>query len=108
MVTVTIFKHQDQYKGFVFDGHAGFAKKGKDIVCAAISILVINTYNSIEQFTDDGFSGAASPDGGHIEMTFTDENSSELTLLLNSMLLGLKEIEKKYGSKYIKLQFKEV
>ena len=26
---------------------------GQDIVCAAVSVLVINTMNSIERFTDD-------------------------------------------------------
>ena len=30
-------------------GHAGFDQSGRDIVCAAISILVINTINSIEE-----------------------------------------------------------
>ena len=108
MVTVKIFKHEDQYRGFVFDGHAGFARRGRDIVCSAISMLVINTFNSIEQFTDDQFSGQASPDGGHIQMSFDHENSSELRLLLDSMILGLKEVEKQYGRKYISLQFEEV
>ena len=108
MVTVRIFKHKDQYRGFSFDGHAGFARRGKDIVCSAISILVINTFNSIEQFTDDQFTGDASPDGGHLQMNFENDNSSELRLLLDSMVLGLKEVEKQYGRKYISLQFEEV
>ena len=34
-------------------GHAGYDDIGKDIVCAAVSVLVINTLNSIERFTDD-------------------------------------------------------
>ena len=108
MITVQIFKHENQYKGFSFDGHAGFAKKGKDIVCAAVSMLVINTYNSIEKFTEDSFSGEASEDGGHLTMSFSDDNSDELRLLLDSMILGLEQVEKQYGSKYISLQFKEV
>ena len=28
-------------------------EEGQDIVCAAVSVLVINTVNAIEQFTDD-------------------------------------------------------
>jgi len=108
MVSVVIFKHEDQYKGFSFDGHAGFARRGKDIVCAAISMLVINTFNSIEQLTDDQFSGEASPDGGHLSMKFENENSKELRLLVDSMILGLEQVEKQYGSRYISLQFEEV
>ena len=38
--------------GFQTEGHAGYADAGSDIVCAAISVLVINTINSVEQFTD--------------------------------------------------------
>ena len=34
-------------------GHSGYAEAGNDIVCAALSVLMINTVNSIEQFTQD-------------------------------------------------------
>lgn len=34
-------------------GHAGYAEKGHDIVCAAVSILIYNLQNSIERLTDD-------------------------------------------------------
>ena len=42
-------------------GHAGYAEPGQDIVCAAVSALVINTINAIEAFTEDDF---ASHDSG--------------------------------------------
>ncbi len=108
MISVKIFKHEDQYTGFVMDGHAKYGRFGKDIVCAAVSALVLTTVNSVENFTEDSFSGDASPDGGHISMEFEAPNSSDLQLLIKSMILGLSEIEKKYGSKYISLQFEEV
>ena len=54
MVKVTVYQNQDDvYYGFRMEGHAGFAAYGNDIVCSAVSALVINTMNSIEQFTDD-------------------------------------------------------
>ena len=34
-------------------GHAGYAEKGHDIFCAAVSILIYNLQNSIESLTDD-------------------------------------------------------
>ena len=40
MITITVFKHQDQYRGFRSSGHAGYAERGHDIVCAAVSALV--------------------------------------------------------------------
>ena len=54
MIHVTIF--QNKYKecvGFQTEGHAEYANPGQDIVCAAASILVINTINAIEEFTED-------------------------------------------------------
>ena len=108
MITVVISKHNNEYKGITLDGHAGFADKGYDIVCAAVSVLVINTINSIEQFTDDAFSGDAAEDGGHISFSFTDTISDSSRLLLDSMLLGLDQIQKQYGDEYISLQYKEV
>lgn len=108
MITVTISKHKDQYKGFELKGHAGYADSGSDIVCAAVSILVINTYNSIENFTDDAFKGESSEDGGYLAIHFSEDNSKELKLLVDSMVLGLEQVEQQYGSKYILLQYKEV
>ena len=55
MISVVITKHNDEYSGIEFNGHAGYADSGEDIVCAAVSVLVINTFNAIERFTDDAF-----------------------------------------------------
>ena len=34
----------------------GYSEAGSDVVCAAVSVLVINTLNSIERFTSDKIS----------------------------------------------------
>ena len=57
MIKVTIYKtERHEYAGFRYarvmqDMH----ENGEDIVCAAVSVLVINTLNSIERFTDDEY-----------------------------------------------------
>ncbi len=107
MVSVIISKRGSDYIGLSFEGHAGFAKRGKDIVCAAVSVLVINTLNSLEKFTEDGFSYEAAKDGGYLTATFEEGMSDAGRLLLDSMCLGLENIEKDYSSKYIKLQYNE-
>ena len=50
MTTIVIQKSKDgSYQGFYSMGHAGYAKKGeKDILCAAISILMIGANNALE------------------------------------------------------------
>ena len=54
MTDITIWKTPEgKYRGFECNGHADFAAYGKDVVCAALSVLTINTINSIDQLTDD-------------------------------------------------------
>ena len=48
MITITVFKHQDQYRGFRSSGHAGYAPAGEDIVCAAASVLITTCANALE------------------------------------------------------------
>ena len=88
MITVTVSKKNNSYISFVSEGHADYAEEGQDIICAAVSALVINTVNSLEQLT------APISEGG--------------TLLMNSLLLGLTEIEHSYSKRYLKVKVREV
>ncbi len=45
-------------------GHAGYAPRGSDIVCAAVSVLAQNTVNSIEHFTQDSFTADVDEENG--------------------------------------------
>ena len=104
MVRITILKNkQGAYTGFTFYGHAGYARSGSDIVCAAVSVLVINTLNSIEAFTKDVPTVQTDEKKGLIDCSFSEQISQETSLLLDSMVLGLKGIEQEYGRKYIRL-----
>ena len=87
--------------GFRVSGHAGFARRGRDIVCAAVSAIVLTTMNSIEKFTEDKFSCAQDEKSGLIEFILVSDVSKESTLLLNSLFLGLKGIEHDYGKRFI-------
>ncbi|MCR5145640.1 MAG: ribosomal-processing cysteine protease Prp [Lachnospiraceae bacterium] len=110
MIKITIYQNQNnEYVGIESSGHAGFARHGKDIVCSAVSVLVINTINGIEQYTEDAFSlETKENDSNFIKFHFTDEPSNDSKLLMNVMVLGLTEIQKQYGKTYITLNYKEV
>ena len=69
MITITVKKRNGNYLEFVSKGHAGYAEEGQDIVCAAVSVLVINTVNSLETFTDDQFE--VQEDDGYVSFHFT-------------------------------------
>ena len=108
MTRVTNFKNElNEYVGFKADGHAGYDEEGQDIVCAAISVLTINTINSLEAFTDEEFEVSSDQEEGCIECRVSDRPAKDATLLLNAMVLGLEMIAENYEN-YIDLKFEEV
>jgi len=110
MTTICIRKNRsdDRYREFIIEGHSGFAKAGKDIVCAAISILTTNTINSIDELCDDRVDVMTDEKKALMRCTFLDVPSKEATLLVDSMLIGLKQIQEQYDSRYIDIRFEEV
>lgn len=104
MINVSIYMTADGLiTGFRLSGHALYSEYGKDIVCAAVSALVINTINSIEKFTSDKFSLKEDEDEGFIEFHMALPVSSSSNLLLSSLALGLEQIAREYPDKYIKI-----
>ena len=110
MIRVTVYKNgRYGYVGFDMEGHAGYDDPGKDLVCAAVSALVINAVNSIERFTDDETSCVSDEEKGSIRFRFRGIPSHDAALLLDSMILGLEEVEESEEYEpYIDIIFKEV
>lgn len=109
MVQVTILTDSDKaIRGIRMEGHAGYGEEGQDIVCAAVSALVFNAYNSIEAFTGDEFEGRADEEAGSFHFSFTGEISQQSRLLMDSLVLGLTNIMDSYGKQYIIIRFEEV
>lgn len=99
------------YIGIELLGHAGFAddhQEGQELVCAAVSALTLNMVNSVEHFTDAPFDAEEDEQSGMFRFRFTGDAGLEATLLMNSLVFGLQDIEETYGEPYIKIRFKEV
>ena len=108
MTSITVIKEDNRIIAFTCNGHAGYAKESEDIVCAAISMLVINTINSIEALTNTKPIVETEQESGYIHCSFEEDVTDDATLLLNSMILGLSQIKEQYGTKYIDVKIKEV
>ena len=109
MTKITIYRNENrEVERFTCTGHAGYSEYGTDIVCASISVLVINTINSIEAFTADPCVCEVNEENGDIDYWFTEEISHDSWLLIEAMILGLKEIQNDYGNEFLILDFKEV
>lgn len=109
MTHITIYRSRGQECcAFRCMGHAGYADAGEDIVCAAISVLVINTINSIERLVGDPFDLVADQESGLIDFSLREGHSQESLLLIRSLALGLQGIQDNYGTDYMTLKFEEV
>ncbi len=105
MITARVRKKQGKYHSFSCKGHAFYEDAGKDIICAAASMLIINTENSLDKLTDSVIEAS---DKDYIRWTFKEEPDERAELLMDSLLLGLGNIEKKYGNDYLRLIIEEV
>ncbi len=110
MTKVTFYQKNGVVIGFDAWDHAGYANAGEDIICAAVSALVLNAINSIEAFTSDAFTADVKEEDGRIEFRLEqDKPSDDTTLLLKSLILGLQGIEnEEENMQYIDVIFEEV
>ena len=93
--------------GFVSSGHSGFARRGRDIGCAAISALTITAVNSIEQIAKADADVKQDVRTGRISLHLKSEPTEKTETILRSLLLGLKGIEADYGGRHCKVTVKE-
>ncbi|MGN0317223.1 MAG: ribosomal-processing cysteine protease Prp [Lachnospira sp.] len=108
MTHITVYQSSGKIIGFKSEGHSGYAEQGSDIICSAVSVLTLNTINSIEQFTDDDFEGAANEQKAFVEIKVVSSPVSEKTqVLLDACVLGLQSIADN-NPKYVSIDFKEV
>lgn len=90
-IKVTVLKSDEgDIKGFHILNH------GAPIVCSAVSALSFNTVNSVEELTQARFSLDMDENGGDMLFQVIDYDDHDASLLLKSLLLGLKAIELDY------------
>jgi uncharacterized protein YsxB (DUF464 family) len=108
MIQIILYKRDGLNIGFRTSGHAEFDERGYDVVCAAISVLAINTENSIELLSDDRYEIDFSEEDALIDLRLTDSPSQTSSVLLQSFEIGVNAISEEYGKDYIQLRIEEV
>lgn len=97
-------------------GHAGYARKGffkknaseGDVLCAAISALVISTVNSLEELAGEKLDVADNEESGFIRCDFCEPLQEKSVFLMDSMVYSLEKLSQKYGERYLQIKFEEV
>lgn len=110
MIKVQVTRKDDgRIVSFTMEGHAEFAERGQDIVCAGASAVAFGSINSVFALTK------IEPDieqseGGFLKCTIPEhldtESSEKVQLLLEGMIISLQTIERDY-KKYIQVTFQK-
>ncbi len=114
MTTIIIRRNsENSYRGFTCMGHAGYAKRRlfctePDILCAAISVLVISTVNSLEELAGEELSVSQNEETGFLKCDFLKPLHENSVILMDSMVMSLQKLSKEYGNKYLQVNFEEV
>ena len=93
MVTYGLVKHTDKsIIGLFIRGHANYAKKGQDIVCAAVSTIGQVAALGVKKY--DPQVDIKKMASGHI--SFTCKRSQETEAIIYTAIAGLDEVAKEY------------
>jgi uncharacterized protein len=109
MIEITITRTgSDQIREFEIRGHAFFAERGKDIVCAGVSAVSVGTINAIHTLT--GVIPEIKQGNGFLRCVLSENLSEDIIekvqILLEGMVISLQTIEEEYG-KNLKITFKK-
>ena len=98
MISVFLFRGEDGFSACRISGHSGQAEAGRDIVCAAVSILGCTCVNALESVcgvvplieeNDDGVLGFRLPET-------TPEENAKAQILMGALKQGLSDLAEEY------------
>jgi uncharacterized protein YsxB (DUF464 family) len=96
MTSITPIKSDSKLIGFKVDGHANYSIVGRDIVCAAVSCISINTINSLQEIAHKGIDLLSGE--GFLEYRIRGKPSVQSNILLESAKIGYRSIAEEYPS----------
>ncbi|MFB0957853.1 MAG: ribosomal-processing cysteine protease Prp [Clostridiaceae bacterium] len=99
MITVTMKRSDGGITGFTYEGHAGYADHGQDIVCSAVTAQLMMTYNGLETVLGIPLDLDMASDGGYFSFSLKDPaeaNVVKAQVLMETLKLGLLAIQTQY------------
>ncbi|MCI5759806.1 ribosomal-processing cysteine protease Prp [Bilifractor sp. LCP19S3_H10] len=110
MTKVTFYQNRNgRITGFEARDHSGYAEAGEDIVCAAVSALVIHTVNSLDRFTGDQIEESSDPENAVICVRVKGIPSDGSELLLRALASTLSDMQEEESYQdFIDVNFVEV
>lgn len=101
MIRITVTKKDGEIISLVCKGHAGYAEEGRDIVCAAVSVLAFTCANALESVT--GVKAHVEEKDGFLSIFLPENAGHDAQIVMNTVLQGLRDVCDAYP-KYLQLK----
>ena len=96
MIRIKFFHSENEAPlGFSFNGHAGYAAHGSDIVCAAVSSVAYMTANTIIEIMKVD-ADVNVEENGEMTLKIPEESAEKTKELLLGLELHINELAKQY------------
>ena len=99
MIKINLKKNDDVVDYIKISGHAGYAEKGYDIVCASVSCIAITTVNALISINEDCL--VYSESDGLLEIKIL-KHDEVIDKIINNMISLLTKLSLDY-KQYIKI-----
>ena len=98
MTSISIYRKGESIVKYVVEGHTGYDEIGKDIVCAAVSVVATHTLNGLTDIVEipvgyeinDAYFECIVPDD------ISEEERKQADILLETMYITYKDLEEQY------------
>jgi len=96
---------------FTVKGHAGYAEKGKDVICAAVSAVAQTAILGLEAVTGLTISYSIEDDSGSLHCKVIEAKNQEARIradaIVEAMILGLKSIEEGH-KEFLRVKLRDI
>ncbi|MBQ7559905.1 MAG: ribosomal-processing cysteine protease Prp [Synergistaceae bacterium] len=108
MIEITLFYQEKNLIGIESKGHSGYAESGRDVVCAAVSVLMQSLILGLSAIAQvNGFNCDVDKKIPLIRLTWPKEQSEKISLLTLTAAESLKVIADE-NPDYVKVHTEEI
>ena len=93
MIKATFFRKNGFKKGFVIEGHSGYAEEGSDVICASVSSASIMAANTLTEIV--GAKADITVDDGYLELT-VKKPDEKTEIILQGLELHISTLAQDY------------
>jgi len=99
MTEIKVTRDGQNICGLELSGHSGYAKRGHDIVCAALSTLIQALEIGLTEVLDvDGVSALVDEEKAYMGLFWRKDSGPLSVVLIDTIIAALKSIAKGYPS----------